>query len=236
MKLPMTYAEFFAKVFPGRSVFDRAEYDFVTNAVKWLGLRLAYLLYRTGASANQIDVVGIVITVASFCALATATEGYGILPLAGLFGLYLHVFLDFADGAVARATGSASNVGKHLDNLGGDLDRFLMFLILGLYAGSTQLLIANAAAAAIFVIFVPATVTALDDSALARFVARMYTGRFSLLGCRFMLAVLPLLMLLVAFFTSRLREVATAVSILYIAGAFLWLVVCLLMPRPVVER
>ena len=40
----MTFVEFSAKSFSERSVFDRKQYDVVTNSVKWLAMWLAYAL------------------------------------------------------------------------------------------------------------------------------------------------------------------------------------------------
>ena len=199
-------------------------------------MRFAYVLYRTGITANQIDVAGIGVSFVAFCGLATAAEGYTVVPVLGLLGLCFHVFLDFSDGPVARAAGASSNVGVYLDNLGGDLDRLLMFVTLGLYTGNTQLLIANTPAATVFIVLPPPTARELNDSPLAKLLLRVYTGRYSLLGCRFMLAALPLVLVLVTLFSRRLAEVASTISALYLAGACLWLLVCVLMTRPMPGR
>lgn len=233
--IKLNFAQFSARSIPEGSVFDRTQFDFVTNAVKWIAMWLAYVLYRSGLTANQIDLIGVGVSVASFTALSTASDGPSMLPVYGMIGLAFHVVLDFADGPVARAAGTSSAVGEHFDNFGGDLDRLMMFVVLGLYTDSRPMLLATAAAAAVFMIFLPNTVKLLADSPSARFFIRVYTGRYSLLGCRFMLAVLPTSLVAVALFSTALTLVATAMAILYIAGAGLWLLVCVLMPRPTAE-
>ena len=66
MKKKLTFSKFLREVFPFDSPFDRDEYGLVTNTIKFLALRLAYLFYRLGITANGIDIIAVLLTVPGF--------------------------------------------------------------------------------------------------------------------------------------------------------------------------
>ncbi len=224
----LSFAEFTAKSYVDRSVFDRKEFDVVTNAVKWLAMRVSYGFYRLGLTANQVDGLGVLLSLAGFICLSTAGQvPMGWAPFLGLALLYFHVFLDFVDGPIAKAMDASSDVGAALDDIGADLDRLLMFALLGIFSESSYLVFATVAAGGILVMLVPATSPALQASAtVSRFVG-FFTGRFSLVNCRFMLAVLPLALVLVAAGGGDLRWVARAWVVFYTLAAAGWLLMCM---------
>ena len=89
-------------------------------------------LRRTGVTANHLTVTGLVMGVAASLAIAN-----GSLP-AGLFLLILTAVPDVLDGAVAKASGTASPRGAFFDSV---IDRVSDALLLGgvaWYLASTQ--------------------------------------------------------------------------------------------------
>ena len=191
-------------------------------------MRLAYFLYRLGISANQINAAGLLISVVGFGCLSTASSGKNSWFLfMGLGLLYFHVFLDFVDGAVAKAGNMQSPIGAALDDIGPDLDRLLLFVLLGMFSESPYILLTSSAAGGLLVFLVPATAQAVATNGLIGVLASSYTARYSFLGCRFMLAVLPMCLVLVTLFGGNLRLVALGVAFFYILAALMWLVICL---------
>lgn len=222
----LNFPEFAAKSYSERSVFDRKEFDRVTNAVKWLAMRVAYGFYRLGLTANQVDVLGLVLSLAGFACLMTASDGgVRVLPFVGLGLLYFHVFLDFVDGPIAKAMNASSELGAALDDIGADLDRILMFVLLGIYSQNPYVVLVTAAAGGVLVMLVPATTKPLQSGPWRALVG-FYVGRFSLMGCRFMLAVLPLTLVLVAVGGGDLQWVARVWSGFYTLAAVGWLLMC----------
>lgn len=92
----------------------RARYE---EAMRPLGTRLGSL----GLRPNAITTASLVVS----CLAAAAY--YGKLPVIGGLGLLGAGFVDMLDGAVARATGSATRFGAVYDHV---LDRYAEFAIL----------------------------------------------------------------------------------------------------------
>jgi len=224
----MDFVEFQSKSFPERSVFNRKQFDFTTNLVKWFAMRLAYVLYRVGGTANLLDFLGLLVAAVSFCLLATAASGEKSLVVVGVAGLYFHVFIDFVDGAIAKARDKCSAVGAALDNIGADIDRMALLVLFGVLTGSPYLIFLNAFAGFIIVVFLPPTSRHLSKEGWTGTLVRFYTGRFSFIGCRFMLIFLPFLLMVLVLLELRIELFSQTVSLVYVVAAILWLLMCIL--------
>lgn len=227
----MNFTEFVEKSCAEKSVFDRRQFDFSTNLVKWLAYRLAYFFYKLNFSANFLDVGFLFMAFLAYWMIFTITFDNQILPLLGVGIIYFHVLLDFIDGPIAKARGECSNIGKHLDDIGCDLNRVVMLILFGMLAGKPQFILANAFAGIVIVYFIPPTRQDLLDYAKGGSFVRWMTHRYSLIGVRFMLFLLPLLLLGV--FYSGLNTVffVQVVSVAYISLAVLWVLLCLTVNR-----
>jgi phosphatidylglycerophosphate synthase len=223
----MTFSEFQAKSFPEKSVFRRPQFDFVTNLVKWFALRLAYLFFRMGITANLLDVLGILLALAAFSLLYTAVNGYRLLPLLGIGILYFHVLIDFIDGAIAKAHGTCSKIGHLLDSLGCDIDRFVLIVLFGLYTGNPYFVVANTIAASVLILFAPQTRAELPDSGLPGRLRNVYVNKYSFLSVRFMLTLLPLFLGIVIVSGWNLRALSYGLSLAYGIAAAGWLLLCI---------
>lgn len=223
----MTFAEFQSKSFPEKSVFERKQFDAVTNGVKWIALRIAYPLFKAGVTANVLDVAWMFLAVGAFALLATAVQGHRLLPLLGIPILYVHILIDFIDGAIAKAHGTCSKIGHYLDSLGCDADRFALVVLFGVYSGSTFLILANTFAGTILLNFLPLSQKEMPREGWTGRLIRVYYNKYSLLSVRFMLAFLPGLLAVTILFSWNLAAVSRAVSLVYIAAAVGWLLLCI---------
>lgn len=213
--------------FPERSAFDRKQFDIVTNAVKWIAMRFAYILYRLGVSANLLDVIALFIAMAGFLLMATATRGHRVVPLIGIALIYFHVFIDFVDGAIARAGKKSSRIGHYLDNLGCDIDRFALLILVGIFTGNIYMIIINAFSVAVFVLFIPLAREELPTKGAIGYLCTFYFHKYSFLSVRFMLTLLPFVLGVVIVFRMPLVEIAYAISLAYAAAAALWLLMAI---------
>ena len=68
----MKYKEFQKYSFPEKSAFDRTQFDFFTNLLKWLAMRAGFVFYKLGFKANTLDILGIFGSV--FAAFLIVTE------------------------------------------------------------------------------------------------------------------------------------------------------------------
>ena len=222
----MSLAEFQAKLFPEKSVFDRKQFDRTTNLVKWFAIPVAYLLFRLRISANLLDVIGIFLSLVAFLLLSTAGDGSKLLPILGILIIFFHIFIDFVDGAIAKASGKSSRMGHYFDSLGCDMDRFALIVLFGIYAESTPLIISNTLAASVFTLFLPLARHELPQSGFIGRLSRLYANKFSLLSVRVMLVFLPLVLATVILLDWNLGALAVFLSVFYGIMAVGWLVLC----------
>ena len=220
----MNFTEFVAKQFPEKSVFDRRQFDFTTNLVKWIALRFAFILYKLGISANALDVFAILFSIAGFLLLTTALKGEILLPLLGILPIYFLIFVDFADGPIAKATGSCSLLGHLLDDLGCNLARLMLILLFGIYTGNLYWIVLSVFAGGVLILFVPLAAKELPSNGKFGILIRTYFHKFSFLSVRFMLVLLPLLIGTAIFLGWNLRIISFGFTLFYLSSAILWLI------------
>lgn len=222
----MTFLEFQTKSFPQKSVFDRPQFDITTNFVKWFAMRAAYVLYKMGMTANLLDVLGVFSSVFAFLFLMKAPQGQRMLPIIGILIIYFHIFIDFIDGAIAKARGESSQIGHLLDSLGCDTDRFAMIVLLGIYTGSSTLVMINTIAACIFLLFLPFAKIELPQHGPVGLMAKIYCNKFSFLSVRFMLTILPFFLGIAIMLRLNLAKISFFISLFYCLAAAGWLLLC----------
>jgi phosphatidylglycerophosphate synthase len=222
----MTYREFLKKQYPEPSVFDRPQFSYFTNLVKWCSLPISYVLFRMGITANQLDVFGLFVACGGFILLARAHTGEHVWPLVGVALILAHVVLDFIDGPIAKARNERSLIGYELDELGCFIDRFALHVLLGYFTGQMVLILANVFAASVFKFVVPEARDELPRRGLPGFCRRFFVHKFSFLSVRFMLVGLPLFLSVVIMNGWDLQLISTVISYIYTASAMLWVLVC----------
>lgn len=222
----MKYSEFQKRLFLGKSVFDRKEFDFHTNLVKWFALRFAYVLFHMRISANALDIFALFGSVAGFILLSCKNLPLS-LHLIGIFSIYLHVLVDFIDGALAKARDEMSQIGDKLDHFGCRIARFAMMILIVGYLNSMIYLIIMVFCAGVLIFLYPETESCYSQRNWIQFVKKIFVNRFSFLSVRYMLFASPLILLfLIHFKVEYLIIYSMIMSFIYFIMAIVWLAIC----------
>jgi len=218
-----SYEEFLEIVFPLKSVFLRKEHPFYHNLIKYLALRVAYVLYRLSISANTIDFVAIGLAFFAIIAFYQSVKSMDFFML--LYGYLLFsmaLFIDFIDGSLARIESAPSRVGECLDDLTPNIIRISSFLIIGLVTGSLYF----GVLALLVVIIVNKYVFDTKEALLPRrkWLLYLFATGTSLNGIRLLVAViLPLTVAMYIFNPELGRVVAQGIVAMYFLLSLLWI-------------
>ncbi|MFC1897875.1 CDP-alcohol phosphatidyltransferase family protein [Chloroflexota bacterium] len=98
---------------PGKSAFDR-ENPLGHFVWRRLSYYVAWLFLRLGVSANKVTTLAIAIGCIGCLLIAL---GFYWSTILGVLFILLRALLDYADGAIARATSSTSRFGGYLDTI-----------------------------------------------------------------------------------------------------------------------
>ena len=129
----LNFNEFHTKVFPQRSPFDRKDLGFITNLIKFLSLRVAYVLYRFGVTANFLNSFGLLITIIGFFWIYESIINKNLFFfICGYSFIALTIFIDFIDGPLSKTNKYVYKVGGNLDDLGPDIILIGGMLTIGL--------------------------------------------------------------------------------------------------------
>lgn len=139
----VSFDDFLKITFPSKNPFSRNNKDFLTNLLKYISLRISYLLYRINVSANLIDYFSIIIFfIGTFFLFQNFinknTNVINFIIFYFSYGLIL--FIDFVDGQLARV-GEKFLFGNDLDNLSPDIVRFILIIFPSLIIANDTLLI-----------------------------------------------------------------------------------------------
>lgn len=222
----MNFKEFFHKSVKQESVFDRPDFDYVTNAVKWLAMRVSYVLYKCGFNANIIDVLSLLGVIIGFLFMLQMKHGNHFLPIIGLMLLYAHIFIDFVDGPLAKARGEQGPIGHAFDLIGCDIDRVLLFVMLGILSEGDAWIISGATIGLISVFFIPMTRPHLPTIGMAAKIVSVYCNRYSFFSVRFMLTILPLVIIILYYSSVPINTLSRILVTSYGILTIGWLLLC----------
>lgn len=138
-----SYDDFLKISFPLKNPFVRHDKDFLTNLIKYISLKISYVLYRLNISANLVDYLSAIIFFIGAFFLFQILEDKNInLSYFAIFyfAFGLILFIDFVDGQLARV-GDKFLFGNDLDNLNPDLVRFVLIIFPSLINTNNSLLI-----------------------------------------------------------------------------------------------
>ncbi|OGQ07219.1 MAG: hypothetical protein A3G32_04390 [Deltaproteobacteria bacterium RIFCSPLOWO2_12_FULL_40_28] len=222
----MNYKEFQLKVIKKESVFLRGEFDFHTNLVKWVALKLAYMFYHIGISANFLDIFSLFGNIVGFILFSRVDLSIGWHILA-LFLIYFYVLVDFIDGALAKARNEMSQLGDRLDHFGCRIARFAMMVLIVGYLNSMIYLIVMVFCAGALIFLYPETESYVSQNRWVQFLKKIFVNRFSFLSVRYMLFVSPLILLfLIHFKVEYLIIYSMMMSFVYFIMTIIWLAIC----------
>ena len=222
----MNYSNYMDKVYPYKeSIWQREGKGPVWKVGKVLGLRLAYLLYLIGFSANLLDVIGIL---TSLVALALWLHGpnYPVYWVTGILLYYFCPFFDFVDGALARAVNKTSEIGAILDDVGPDVSRVLIVVFLAERTGNKYLLILGALSAYILVFLVKRTWDNLNLRKKWMWAKKIFRHPMCPISGRVMLGLLPTSFSFFLFDEKHFHFFSFSITIIYILLALIWILLC----------
>jgi phosphatidylglycerophosphate synthase len=191
------------------------------RGVRWLGIRVAYVLFCVRATANGVSLLAVlcgVIAVAGVVWSAVLPRWAGIVVLACCYGA---IFLDFCDGPLARAHGTSGPLGKILDGVGTDFLREGLLVALGIAAGSPVFLLIGLLSGHFIVSvrnqFIWGGI-AFDTKADAGVVGRLVRFAFSVVA---MLVLLPIL-IAAASLSGLMRPFSRGTLVIYLVLWIVW--------------
>jgi len=221
VKDAMKWQEFKAVVHSPQRAAAEFEKGRLWRTARWLGIRVAYVLFRLRVSANAVSLLAVllgVIAVAGVVWSAVLPRWAGIAVLACCYGA---IFLDFCDGPLARARGISSPLGRILDGIGTDFLREGLIVALGAAAGSPAFLLIGLLSGH-FIVSVRNQFVwdgiAFDTRADARVVGRLVRFSFSVVA---MLALLPIL-IAAASFEGLMRPFSRVTLVIYLGLWIVW--------------
>lgn len=213
----MKFDEFLELAFPIKDPFKRSELGKIHNAIKYLALRLAYVLFKLNVSANALDVFCALIVAPIFYLIYISVENQDItLFLLSFAGITFIIFVDFADGPLSQMSKYSYNAGVDLDNLCPQLVSWSAVVFIGYLAQNVFLFIISIVNVLFFVIYQIRTKHMIPDN--KRWLLTLIHSQLSLLSVRVMPSlILPLLCIFyiynqeIAVFISRFLVIAFAI-------------------------
>lgn len=220
----MEWKQFIVIAYPEDLAVEESHRNVIFRIYRWLGLRFAYLLYHLRMSANFISVSRMFISIVGLYFLSSAIQGNILLPFIGAFLLYGQNILDYADGAVARASGRVSKLGGVLDGIANSFSRGAILVLFGAFTGSIFLVVISAFSLFILINFRAEVGAKISNTATFKALELLY--RISL-SIEVMLFALPLFFALSNFIGWSMATFSCIIVDSYAGLAILWLSLCL---------
>lgn len=218
----MDWKQFFKVAYPESLAIEESHKDIIFRSHRWTGLRLAYIFYRLGMSGNFISISRMSISIISFYLISLAVKGSVWLPLIGVFLLYGQNILDYSDGAVARASGKASKLGKELEESVNVYSRGVILVLISVFTKNVFIVAATAFSSFVLVHFR----VGLRNKILHNIKSVKLFYRI-VLSIQFMLFVLPMLIVLNNTLKWHIIIFSYIVAGFYALLAILWLFLCI---------
>ena len=217
-----SFSEFMKIVFPYQTTFERKQFGFFTNLIKFFSLRFAYLLYRLGVSANLLTIFSVLLTLPCFLLLYEGLYLDNFLYLvAGYFLIGFILFIDFVDGSLARIDNYSYAAGDALDNLPPDIIRIGSILFFGVITGSKIYMILAFISSVVISYYLPATLENIQEN--RKWIHTIYASRMAITGLRIIsLVLMPSITLTVFFLGDVGILLANLVVLIYFFLSCLW--------------
>ena len=217
-----SFSTFIKTVFPYETTFERKQFGFFTNLIKFFSLRFAYLLYRLNISANLLTIFSVFLTLPCFYLLYIGIEANNFSYLViGYFLVGLILFIDFVDGSLARMSKYNYAAGDALDNLPPDIIRIGSILYFGLITGSKIFMLLAFVSSVIVSYYLPATLDNIQER--RKWIHTIYASRMALTGLRIIsLVLMPIITITTFFFKDIGIFLAQFAVLIYFFLSFLW--------------
>jgi len=226
----ISYKNYISRVTPKGGVFsiERKELGIVNNSLKWFGLRVSYLFYIIGVSPNILDLIGMFFAlIGYFLFVEGFLNNLDSYVFIGWLFICFQVLIDYMDGAIAKAIETKNPIGTEMDNIGLDLSKSLLFVVLGILTNESIFILINVFSSTILLILFFNTFEKIPDYKLLLLIKNFVSGRRSILGIRFMLGVIPILLMISYFSGINMEIVGIVFSLFYLFFALVWLLICI---------
>ena len=219
----MKWKQFLEVAHPEEMAIEESSKNIIFRSHRWIGLRSGYVFYQLGMSANFISIGRMFISIISFYFISLAIKEIIWMPLIGAFLLYGQNILDYSDGAVARASGKTTKLGKALDEIVNVASRGGILVLVGAFTENIFIIAVSAFSAFILINFRHALRNKIRQNKKFKAVNSFYRIVLSL---QFMLFILPLLIVLNIISSFDLVIFSYIVVWFYIVLAILWILLC----------
>ena len=234
----MNFSEFQSCTMKEASPFQRKQFDFATNLVKWIAMRFAYIFYKLGLTANMLDILTLFLTLFGAILVVGFKSDDVFTSLVGVSLLAFGVFVDFIDGPIAKARNECSDLGDALDNIGVDFVRAALLIVFGVLSAENYIIIVNLFSLVILFSLIPSSIGIIEDSqvwkdsVLLNMIFNLYTNRYSFLGVRVMIPVMLGVLIFGIIGVYDIQVLSVGVSLVYAAASIFWLMLLLLPSSP----
>lgn len=223
----ISFDKFLEKVFPLKDPFLRSEYGIIHNLIKWISIRVAFVLQRFGVSANTLDIFGLLLIVPSYFSIYFSfVNDIPLLFCISYFFILCILSIDFMDGMLSKLSKYKYNVGNALDNLCPDVIKFFSYFVIGFLSQSALFMIITILNCIIAFNFI--NKSSLTFPKKYFLIKKLIHDRFAINGFRvFVLILLPSICILNFYF----EYIAVVISKTYILISFilslLWILISL---------
>ena len=187
-----SFKEFLNVAFPAQNPFSRNDLGTVTNAIKYIAVRVSFVLYRLGIKANHLSLFSALLSIPSFILIyqGTLLDQNVIKFLFGFILMGTVLFIDFVDGPLSKMNDYIYKTGAEIDNLQGDLVIMGSYLVFGMLSNSI-IFTALFWATALFVFtYLRYTVKYIPTN--REWLLKALNSKFSILSVRvFVMAIFP---------------------------------------------
>tara|TARA_B100001250_G_scaffold300104_1_gene261796 strand:+ start:31116 stop:31817 length:702 start_codon:yes stop_codon:yes gene_type:complete len=224
----LNFNQFLEKAFPVRNPFFRDDFGAGTNLIKYLAIRVSYILYRLGVKANQISLLSVVLSIPAFIIIYQATfQDQHIYKF--LFGYILMgtvLFIDFVDGPLSKMNQYKYHTGDDIDNLPPDMATMGTLLIFGMLPNNIYFTALFWANIVFLFTYLRNTIKYIPDS--KQWILKTICSRFSLLSVRvFVATIFPLFCILYIYNQELANLLSKTLIIFYVINSIIWISITL---------
>ena len=208
-----SFNSFLKKAFPQKNPFLRDEYGIIHNSIKWLSIRIAYILFRLGVSANTLDILGLLLMCPAYLMLyyALINNELKILCLSYFIILCL-LGIDFMDGMLSRHSKFKYEAGVELDNLCPDVIKFFSYTVIGYLSGEPLFMIISIFNCIILYNFI--NKTSDDFPKNYRFILAVTFEKYSINSFRIFVVIIIPLICIIHIFNMNIANIISQITIL----------------------
>ncbi len=218
-----SFKQFLEKNFPILDPFKRKENGLIHNFIKWVAIRISYILYRFGISANMLDIFSMIFLIPIFYLIVHSIMIKDIFYfIIGFILVCIVILVDFIDGPLAKSNRYKFAVGDNLDNLCPDIIKSMSFIVIGLLTENEYFVILSILTAIIISNYVSITHHAILKKDY--WIIKLFLSKMSLNGFRvFVCFIVPLLISLYILDFRFIDYLAKLIILLYLFISLIWL-------------